>query len=126
MELDRVRDGLEAAARAAIEDDRVSLAFSYSASRDHPLGGTPFESAPDEARLARLVSAIRAIRPDRGKIEAAPYWSELPIFAALGIPGVYFAPGDIRICHTPEENVPLQDYYDGIVALALFFAGTAA
>ena len=70
VELDRVRDGLEAAARAAIEDDRIRLDFSYSASRDHPLGGTPFESALDEARLARLVSAIRAIRPDRGKIEA--------------------------------------------------------
>ena len=126
VELDRVRDGLEAAARGAIADDRVRLEFSYSASRDHPLGGTPFESAPDEARLARLVSAILAIRPDRGKIEAAPYWSELPIFAALGIPGVYFAPGDIRICHTPEENVSLQDYYDGILALALFFAGPAA
>jgi acetylornithine deacetylase len=122
VELDRVRDGLEAAARAAIEDHRVRLEFSYSASRDHPLGGTPFESAPDEVRLAHLVSAIRAIRPDRGKIEAAAYWSELPIFAALGIPGVYFAPGDIRICHTPEENVSLQDYYDGILALALFFA----
>jgi acetylornithine deacetylase len=102
------------------------LEFSYSASRDHPLGGTPFESAPDEAHLSRLISSVRAIRPDRGKIEAAPYWSELPIFAALGIPGVYFAPGDIRICHTPEENVSLQDYYDGILALALFFAGPPA
>jgi acetylornithine deacetylase len=126
VELDRVRDGLEAAARSAITDSRVRLEFSYSASRDHPLGGTPFESAPGEAHLSRLISAVRAIRPDRGKIEAAPYWSELPIFAAHGIPGVYFAPGDIRICHTPEENVSLQDYYDGILALALFFAGPAA
>jgi len=126
VELDRVRDGLEAAARSAITDSRVRLEFSYSASRDHPLGGTPFESAPDEAHLSRLISAVRAIRPDRGRIEAAPYWSELPIFAAHGIPGVYFAPGDIRICHTPEENVSLQDYYDGILALALFFAGPAA
>ena len=32
VELDRVRDGLEAAARAAIEDDRIRLDFSYSAS----------------------------------------------------------------------------------------------
>jgi acetylornithine deacetylase len=126
VELDRVRDGLEAAARSATTDSRVRLEFSYSASRDHPLGGTPFESAPDEAHLCRLISSVRAIRPDRGKIEAAPYWSELPIFAALGIPGVYFAPGDIRICHTPEENVSLQDYYDGILALALLFAGPAA
>ena len=63
------------------------------------------------------------MRPDRGKIEAAPYWSELPIFAALGIPGFYFAPGDIRVCHTAEENVSLEDYFDGILALAVFLAG---
>ena len=73
-------------------------------------------------RTARLGS--RVIRSDRGNIEAAPYWSELPFFAALGIPGVYFAPGDIRICHTAEERVVLQDYYDGILALALFLAGS--
>lgn len=122
-ELDQIRDGLESVARAAISDHRIRLEFSYPASRDHLLGGAPFEAAPDEARLARLTTAVRAVRPDRGKIEAAPYWSELPIFASLGIPGVYFAPGDIRVCHTPEENVMLQDYYDGILALALFFAG---
>ena len=38
--------------RARDADDRVRLEFSYSASRDHPLGGTPFESAPDEAHLS--------------------------------------------------------------------------
>jgi acetylornithine deacetylase len=126
VELGRVRDSLEEAARASIADDRIRLEFSYPASRDHPLGGTPFESTPDEGRLSRLISAVRAVRPDRGKIEAAPYWSELPVFAALGIPGVYFAPGDIRICHTPEENVSLQDYFDGVLALAVFFAGPDA
>jgi acetylornithine deacetylase/succinyl-diaminopimelate desuccinylase-like protein len=83
----------------------------------------PFESRLDEARLGRLISAVRAVRPERGNIEAAPYWSELPILSALGVPGVYFAPGDIRICHTTEENVSLQDYYDSIVALAALLAG---
>jgi acetylornithine deacetylase/succinyl-diaminopimelate desuccinylase-like protein len=71
----------------------------------------------------RLVSAVRAVRPEQGNVEAAPYWSELPILSALGIPGVYFAPWDIRICHTTEENVSLQDYYDSIIALAVFSAG---
>jgi len=120
--LDRVRDGLEAAVRSAITDQRVQVRFSYPACRDHPIGGQPFEQAWDSVRLERLVSAVRAIRPDRGKIEAAPYWSELPILATLGVPGVYFAPGDIRICHTAEENVALADYCDGILALALFLS----
>ena len=73
--------------------------------------------------MRRLISAVRAVRPERGNIEAAPYWSELPILSALGVPGVYFAPGDIRICHTTEENVSLEDYYDSIVALAAFLSG---
>ena len=74
--------------------------------------------------MRRLVSAVRAVRPERGNIEAAPYWSEAPILSAIGVPGVYFAPGDIRICHTTEENVSLEDYYDSIVALAVFLVGS--
>jgi acetylornithine deacetylase len=123
VRLDDVRVALEAAARAASMDSRIELQFVYPAPRDHPLGGQPFESGLDDARLERLISAVRAVRPERGNIEAAPYWSELPILSALGVPGVYFAPGDIRICHTTEENVSLQDYYDSIVALAAFLAG---
>ena len=104
-------------------DSRIELQFSYPAPRDHPVGGQPFESRLDEGRLRSLVSAVRAVRPGRGNIEAAPYWSELPILSALGIPGVYFAPGDIRICHTTEENVSLKDYCDSIIALAAFLSG---
>lgn len=123
VRLDDVRVSLETAARAASMDSRIELEFFYPAPRDHWLGGQPFESRLDEARLGCLISAVRAVRPERGNIEAAPYWSELPILSALGVPGVYFAPGDIRICHTAEENVSLQDYYDSIVALAAFLAG---
>ncbi len=88
VRLDDVRAGLETAVRAASMDGRIELQFSYPAPRDHAIGGQPFESRLDEARLARLVSAVRAIRPERGNIEAAPYWSEPPILSALGVPGV--------------------------------------
>ena len=123
VRLDDVRAGLEATVRAASMDPRIELQFSYPAPRDHAIGGQPFESRLDEARLRRLISAVRGVRPERGNVEAAPYWSELPILSALGVPGVYFAPGDIRICHTTEENVRLEDYYDSIVALAAFLSG---
>jgi acetylornithine deacetylase len=125
VRLDDVRTGLESAVRAASMDSRIELQFLYPAPRDHPIGGQPFESRLDQARLRRLVSAVRAVRPERGNIEAAPYWSELPILSALGVPGIYFAPGDIRICHTTEENVSLKDYHDGIVALAAFLSGAS-
>jgi acetylornithine deacetylase len=123
VRLDDVRAGLEAAVRAAPVDSRIELQFFYPAPRDHSIGGQPFESRLEELRLERLISAVRAVRPERGNIEAAPYWLELPILSALGVPGVYFSPGDIRICHTTEENVGLQDYYDGIVALDAFLSG---
>ena len=123
VRLDDVRAGLEATVRAASMDPRIELQFSSPAPRDHAIGGQPFESHLDEARLRRLISAVRGVRPERGNVEAAPYWSELPILSALGVPGVYFAPGDIRICHTTEENVRLEDYYDSIVALAAFLSG---
>ncbi len=72
--------------------------------------------------VAMLTEAIRARRPDRGRIAGAPFWSEASFLTALGIPTVYFAPGDIRICHTLEERVPVEDYLDGIAALADFIA----
>ena len=42
----------------------------------------------------------------------------------LDIPAVYCAPGDISICHTNYERVPLADYHDGILAFAAFIATT--
>ena len=44
------------------------------------------------------------------------------IYHQLGVPTVYCAPGDIRNCHTLEERVELQEYFDGIVACAAFLA----
>jgi acetylornithine deacetylase len=120
--LDDVRRGMEAAARGAVSDARVTLTFSYPAGRDHPIGGRPFELLPEGGWADRLAGAIAAVRPDRGQIDAAPYWSEMPILSALGIPGVYFAPGDITVCHTSREHVILQDYNAAIIALASFLA----
>jgi len=69
---------------------------------------------------------VRGVRPDRGVIEGAPYWSEAPFLTnALGVPTVYCAPGDIRNCHTLEERVELREYFDGIVAFAAFLAALA-
>jgi acetylornithine deacetylase len=72
--------------------------------------------------LAELRHAIQSLRPDRGELEGAPFWSELSFLAGLGIPGVYCSPGDIRICHTLEERVPVAEYLDGVRAYALLVA----
>jgi acetylornithine deacetylase len=115
---------MEAAVRAAPVDPRIAIAFAYPAGRDHAFGGTPTETPPDLAAVAALVAAVKAVRPDRGAIKGAPYWSEAPFLSTrLGVPTVYCAPGDIRNCHTTEEHVEIEDYLDGIVAFAAFLAG---
>jgi acetylornithine deacetylase len=121
-DLSFAQDELEAVARGAVSDPDIRVACSYAAGRDHKVGGTATEVDPSIAPVAMLIEAIRARRPDRGRIAGAPFWSEASFLTSLGIPTVYFAPGDIRICHTLEERVPVDDYLDGIAALADFIA----
>jgi acetylornithine deacetylase len=121
--LDQAVENLEAAVRAAPVQAGISIEFAYSAGRDHRFGGTPSETAPDLPEVRLLAEAVKAVRPERGAIEGAPYWSEVPFLTnRLGIPAVYCAPGDIRVCHTLEERVSVADYLDGIVAFAAFLA----
>ena len=39
---------------------------------------------------------------------------------ALGIPCVYWAPGDIANCHTSEEHVEVDEFLAAVKALSLF------
>ena len=124
--LDEAKAGLEAAARSAPLAQGIRLAFDYPAGRDHPVGGTPTETPEATPFVRQLVAAVRSVRPDRGAIEGAPFWSEAPfLVTGLGVPTVYWAPGDIRNCHTLEERVELSEYFDGVVALAAFLAALA-
>jgi acetylornithine deacetylase len=116
------RDELEAAVVEAVSDPQVRIAFTYPAGRDHEIGGTATEVDPDGEAIRLLVAAIKRHRPDRGRILGAPFWSEAPFLVGLGIPTVYFAPGDISCCHTLEERVPIAEYIGGIAAMAEFIA----
>lgn len=114
------RQELEAAVLGTVIDPQVRVTFSYPAGRDHAFGGTATEVDPDSEAIRLLAATIRQHRPDRGRILGAPFWSEAPFLASLGIPTVYFAPGDISCCHTLEEHVPVRDYIGGIAAIADF------
>jgi len=95
--LDDAKAGLEAAVHSAPLDSEIRLAFAYPAGRDHPVGGTPTETPEATPFVRLLAAAVRSVRPDRGAIEGAPYWSEAPFLATeLGVPTIYWAPGDIR------------------------------
>lgn len=122
--LDRATDKLEAVIRAATPAG-IGVEIAFPAGRDHPRGGSPAGIALDHPLVATLSGCVSTVRPDRGGIEGAPFWSEMPFLTeTIGIPAVYCAPGDISICHTNFERVPLQDYHDGILAFAAFIATT--
>jgi acetylornithine deacetylase len=122
--LDRATSELEAVIRAATPAD-IGIEIVFPAGRDHPRGGSPAGIAIDHDLVRTLSTCIASVRPDRGGIEGAPFWSEMPFLTqTIGIPAVYCAPGDISICHTNFERVPLKDYHDGILAFAAFIATT--
>jgi acetylornithine deacetylase len=121
--LDEARAALEAAVRGAPVDAAISIAIEYPAGRDHPIGGTPTEVDPCLPPVRRLMNCAAAGAPGRGRALGAPFWSEAPFLTRLGIPTVYYAPGDIRICHTLEERISIEEYRRGILGLAAFLAG---
>jgi acetylornithine deacetylase len=100
--------------------DGLRTEITYTAPRDHAYGGTPAETPPDLAPVRRLVEAVRAVTGERDVVRGAPYWSEIPILGALGIPGAYCGPGDITNCHTVEERVQLAEVADAARIFAAF------
>ncbi|MEV8630949.1 M20/M25/M40 family metallo-hydrolase [Streptosporangium sp. NPDC051023] len=121
--LDEARAELDAVVAAAVTDERVKTTIAYTAPRDHSVGGTPNETDPAISGVVRLQDAVRRVRPDRGAVQGAPYWSETPFLAKqLDIPAVYCAPGDIRNCHTFDERVAVDEYLDAVSVFATFIA----
>ncbi|MGH6873376.1 MAG: M20 family metallopeptidase, partial [Aestuariivirgaceae bacterium] len=102
-DLDEARNAMETVIAKTLRDTGVSFTIEYPAGRDHPIGGTPCETDPSHVDIQRLSVCLKTFAPDRGSVAGAPYWSEAPFLGTrLGIPTVYCAPGDIRICHTLE------------------------
>ena len=122
-------DDLDAAATALREiTERISEEFGvsgevvFSAPRDHPVGGAPDEIAADHPAVSELALAIEETTGQQARIEGAPYWSEKSLLRSVGIPGVYFAAGDIATCHTPYERLPIEQFVSLTRTLAHFVA----
>ncbi len=61
-----------------------------------------------------VADAVEAVGGARPSSAAAPYGSDLRLYAAAGIPTLQYGPGDVRLAHTTRESVPL----DEVVAVA--------
>ncbi|HZC72736.1 MAG TPA: succinyl-diaminopimelate desuccinylase [Jatrophihabitans sp.] len=49
-------------------------------------------------------------------------WTDVALFATLGIPALNFGPGDPNLAHTPEEHVPVQQVHEAETALVAFLS----
>ena len=119
-DLDEAAGALRRIAADTAERFGVSSEVRFTAPRDHPVGGTPDEVPPDHPGVAALARSITATTGAAARIEGAPYWSEKPLLHAAGIPGVYFAAGDIAHCHTPFERLPVDQLVAAARTLAHF------
>lgn len=121
--LDTARDELEQVIRSAVGTEGIEITTTYPAGRDHPIGGTPLVTDPALEAVAHLQATVQRFVPGRGEIAAGPYWSEGPFFERdLGIPAVYFAPGDIKTCHTFDEHVRVDEYLTALAVYVRFIA----
>ena len=119
-DLDRAADDLRGIATGIACEFGVAQEVRFTAPRDHPVGGTPDEVPADHPGVAALARSIAATTGAAARIEGAPYWSEKPLLHAVGIPGVYFAAGDIACCHTAFERLPVDQLVAAARTLAHF------
>jgi acetylornithine deacetylase len=122
-DLDAAAAAVERAVGRGVEGSGVRAQVRWPAGRDHSVGGLPAEVDPAAPAIRALQAAVRAVRPGAGGIRGATFWAEMSFLQALGIPCVYWAPGDIANCHTAEEHVEVGQFLDAIAALSGFVAG---
>ena len=120
-----------------VADARASLERAVAAAcatdpwlRDHPVevtwpGGQFASGSIDtEHDLVRdVVTAIAATEDRPAALGAAPYGSDLRLYAGLGgIPTLHYGPGDVTLAHAPAERVDVAEVLRTARTLALVAA----
>jgi acetylornithine deacetylase len=99
--------------RAAIDAANASDPFL----RDHPatveIVGGQFGSGrvpSDHALPVGLAQAVEAVSGRRPELLGEPYGADMRLFINEGdTPCVIFGPGDVKVAHSADENVPLDE-----------------
>lgn len=93
--------------------------------RDHPaeIAWTGGQFAPggidrEHAFVDEVVDAVHAVTGRRPELGAAPYGSDLRLYAGVGgIPTLHYGPGDVRMAHAPREQVGVDELLEVTRAL---------
>jgi acetylornithine deacetylase len=111
-------------ARSALEAAVRAIAHPWL--RAHPAAvtwpGGQFASGrlpAGHALLGEITQAITDVTGESPTEAAAPYGSDLRLYAAGGIPTLHYGPGDVRFAHAPREQVELREFRQVTRTLAL-------
>ncbi len=121
-DLDDAAEQIRSIAASVAKAEGVDCEVEFNAARDHPVGGTPDEVSTEHSGVRVLAGSIEAVTGEPARIDGAPFWSEKSFLRDLGIPSVYFAPGDISNCHTPFERLSIDELVTATRTLAHFIA----
>ncbi len=119
-----------AVARAALEDAVAAACRHDPWLRDHPARvlwtGGQFASGridPAHPLVGEVAGAIGAVEGRAPELGAAPYGSDLRLYADLGgIPTLHYGPGDVRLAHGPRERVDVEEVLRTARTLAVLAA----
>ncbi|MCW2842468.1 MAG: acetylornithine deacetylase [Nocardioides sp.] len=106
-----------AAARAELEEAVAGAAAAHPWLREHPptvaWSGGQFASGSydDRSPLHDLVAVahVDVTGQERPRERGAPYGSDLRLYAEAGVPTLHYGPGDVRLAHSPEESVLVDE-----------------
>jgi acetylornithine deacetylase len=124
-----------ARARAAFDEAVAEAAAADPWLRDHPptvtWTGGQFASGRYDGDGGMLLETVTGAHADvtggpRPRERGAPYGSDLRLYAEAGIPTLHYGPGDVRLAHSPDESVPVDELVAVTEALVLTILRTCA
>ena len=116
-----------AAARRAFEDAIARAAAADPWLAEHPpevewWGGRfdPAVTDPADPIVTVTASAAADVAGAASPVEGVTYGADMRLLVNVGgIPTVLFGPGDVRVAHMPDENVPIDDLLVAAQALVV-------
>lgn len=118
------------AAKASLERAIAAACNKDPWLKDHPVnvtwpGGQFASGRIDTAHplVQEITDAIRVVENRDVLLGAAPYGSDLRLYAGMGgIPTLHYGPGDVRLAHGPREQVDITELISTTRSLALLAA----